>query len=284
MSSSDEPRGDSWGEADNAIRYDAFARRYPIYRQTSRNLVALARLSPRATVLDLACGTGATTAEILSVLGPDGQVVGVDKSPAMLAVAAESVPDRRVTWIQAAAEDVDRYVAGPVDAVVCNSAIWQTDLAATAAAVRNVLAAEGRFVFNVGARFLEARDDPNNLGHRLGAMREIAAQHYGWTPPGAQAPLPKRPQLTRESIRRCLGQAGFAVERIEEFSYAESAEAKRAWLSIPIFTQNYLPGLPYDDRIRVLDQTYEHPTPSEPGIARWVAFAAQAAPEHPGES
>lgn len=281
MSSPEEPRGDSWGEADNAIRYDAFARRYPIYRLTSRDLVALARLWPPATVLDLACGTGATTAEILSVLGPDGQVVGVDKSPAMLAVAAESVPDRRVTWIQAAAEDVDRHVAGPVDAVVCNSAIWQTDLAATAAAVRNVLAAEGRFVFNVGARFLEARDDPNNLGHRLTAMREIAAQHYGWTPPDEQL---RRSPLTRESICRCLGQAGFAVERIEEFSYAESAEAKRAWLSVPIFTQNYLPGLPYDDRIRVLDQTYEHLTPSEPGIARWVAFAAQAAPEHPGES
>ena len=32
-------------------------------------------------------------------------------------------------WIQAAAEDVDRHVAGPVDAVACNSAIWQTDLA-----------------------------------------------------------------------------------------------------------------------------------------------------------
>jgi SAM-dependent methyltransferase len=272
VSSPDEPRGDIWGEADNAIRYDAFARRYPMYRVTSRDLVALARLSPRATVLDLACGTGATTAEILSVLGPDGKVVGVDKSPAMLAVAAESVPDRRVTWIQAAAEDVDRHVAGPVDAVVCNSAIWQTDLAATAAAVRTILAAEGRFVFNVGAGFLQAHDDPNDLGRRLSAMREIAARDHGWTPPAE--PLRRSP-LTRESICRCLGQAGFAVERIEEFSYAESAEAERAWLSIPIFTRNYLPGLPYDDRIRVLAQTYEHLAPGEPQPSRWVAFAAR---------
>lgn len=271
VSSPNEPRADSWGEGGNAVHYDAFARRYPMYRQTSRDLVALARLSRAATVLDLACGTGATAAEILAVLGPDGKVVGVDKSPAMLAVAARAVSDRRATWIQAAAEDVDHHVAGPVEAVVCNSAIWQTDLAATATAVRKILAAGGRFVFNVGSGFLEPRGDPNRLGHRLTLMREIAARDCGWTPPATRAS--RQPQLTRESICRCLGQAGFAVERIEEFSYAQTAEAERAWLSVPVFTESHLPGLPYDHRMRVLAQTYERLAPADPGISRWVAFA-----------
>jgi len=47
------------------------------------------------------------------------------------AVAASSVTDPRVTWIQSRAESVDRLGTEPVDAVICNSAIWQTDLAAT---------------------------------------------------------------------------------------------------------------------------------------------------------
>jgi hypothetical protein len=68
----------------------------------------------------------------------------------MLAVAARAIAGPRITWVQCRAGNVDRHVTGPVDAVVCNSAIWQADLAATAAAVRNLLVTGGRFVFNTG--------------------------------------------------------------------------------------------------------------------------------------
>src|SRR5260370_40502375 len=89
------PVVDNWGEDDNPRHYDAYARDYPSYRETSRDLIALALPSADAgaadaAVLDLACGTGATSREILAVLGPDGRVTGVDKSAAMLKVAANS--------------------------------------------------------------------------------------------------------------------------------------------------------------------------------------------------
>ena len=232
-----DPRRDSWGEADNALRYDAFARLYPMYRETSRDLVALAKPSRSSTVLDLACGTGVTTAAVLAVLGRDGKVIGVDKSPAMLDVAAKATPDRRVTWVRAAAETADHHVAGPVDVAVCNSAIWQTDLAATAPAVRNVLVARGRFIFNVESGFLERHDDPNYQGDLPGVTMAIAAQDYGWTPPSSGTPPRDRPRLTRESICHQLNNAGFEVERVEEFEYNLSADAQRAWLSVPVFTQ-----------------------------------------------
>ena len=103
---------------------------------------------------------GTTTGEVLAALGPEGRVIGVDKSAAMLAMAAGCIADPRVTWIHAQAENLDQHVAELVDAVVCNSAIWQTDLASTAAAVRKVIAIGGRFVFNVGASFLEQGDEP----------------------------------------------------------------------------------------------------------------------------
>jgi SAM-dependent methyltransferase len=268
---------DSWGEEDNARRYDAFARRYPMYRDTSRDLITLARLSADARVLDLACGTGATSREILAVLGPGGRVTGADKSAAMLAVAADSVADPRVSWIQAHAEDVHLHVAGPVDAVVCNSAIWQTDLPATTAAVRNVLAAGGRFAFNVGAGFLGQRDDPNFPGDQPSppsVMREIAEQDYAWRPPTA-ASRRRRSPLSQESICRCLDDAGFEIERVEEFTYAQGADAAWAWLSIPVFTKDMLPGLPYEDRMRVLAKTYARLGPGQ-AESRWVAFAARA--------
>jgi ubiquinone/menaquinone biosynthesis C-methylase UbiE len=163
METLSESAGDSWGEDDNARRYDAYAREHRSYRDTSRDLIAFALPSAEAgvadaAVLDLACGTGATTREILAVLGPDGRVTGVDKSAAMLGVAATSISDLRATWIQARAESVDQYVIEPVDAVLCNSAIWQTDVAATAIAVRAVMRAGGRFAFNVPVGFLDDED------------------------------------------------------------------------------------------------------------------------------
>lgn len=182
----DGPDADIWGEDDNARRYDAFARQHPIYQDTSRDLIALAGLSAGAAVVDLACGTGITSREILAALGPGGKVTGADKSAAMLAVAARAIADPRITWVQARAENVDRHVTGPIDAVVCNSAIWQTDLAATAAAVRNLLVTGGRFVFNVGAGYLGQQKDPNFGDDRpspVSIMRDIAAQDHGWRPP-----------------------------------------------------------------------------------------------------
>src|ERR1700739_4579187 len=154
---------DHWGEDDNARRYDAYARESPNYRETSRDLIALALPSDDArvadaAVLDLACGTGATTREILAMLGSDGRVISVDKSAAMLRVAASSTGDPRVTWIHARAESVDQYVTEPVDAVICNSAIWQTDLAGTAMAVRAARKGGSRFAFNVPVDFLDDAD------------------------------------------------------------------------------------------------------------------------------
>lgn len=267
---------DGWGEEDNAPRYETFARLYPMYRQTSRELVTLAAPGHAATVLDLACGTGAATQEILTVLGPDGTVIGVDKSPAMLEVAAKSITDRRVTWIEARAEDMDQHVANLVDVVICNSAIWQTDLAATFAAVRKLLADNGRFVFNVADGFLADNADPNHLGDLLDAMLSIAQHDYGWRPPATGAQPRRRSRLSRESISRLLDDTGFAIDRIEDFDHQQSAEVQRAWLSVPIFSRSYLPGMPYSQRMQVLARAYQR-VDTRAATERWVAFAAKAA-------
>jgi SAM-dependent methyltransferase len=273
---------DVWGEDDNARRYDAYAREHPNYRDTSRDLIAIALPGftggMDAAVLDLACGTGVTSREILAVLGPAGRLTGADKSAAMLDVAASSTTDPRVTWVQAPAESVDRYVTEPVDVVICNSAIWQTDLAATAAAVRAVIKPGGRFAFNVPVAFLDDKPSPQS-GDRfpelLREMRAIAERDYDWVPDAGAARKVRQP-LTRESICRCVAAAGFAVEKAGEATYPASAESQRAWMSIPVFTRDRLAGLPYEQRMRALEKACERlgPFVTEQGL--WVLFAARA--------
>lgn len=273
---------DVWGEEDNARRYDAYAREYPNYRDASRDLIAVALPAAAgnrdAAVLDLACGTGVTSSEILAVLGPAGRLTGADQSAAMLGVAASSTTDPRVTWIQARAESVDQHISDPVDVVICNSAIWQTDLAATAAAVRAVIKPGGLFAFNVPDGFLgdaASTRSSDRYPELLSEMRAVAERDYGWAP-GAGAPPRARKRLTRESIRRSVIAAGFDVEQVADVCHQESAESQRAWMSIPIFTRDGLAGLPYEQRMRALEEAYERLGPWRAVPARWVVFAARA--------
>jgi SAM-dependent methyltransferase len=221
----------------------------------------------------------ATTREILAVLGPRGRVTGVDQSAAMLDVAASSITDPRASWIRARAESVDQHVTETVDAIVCNSAIWQTDLAATATAARAVLKAGGRFAFNVPVDFLgdAARDGSGDrYPSLLTEMQAIAEHDYGWAPAGKARGRARR-RLTRESICGVLAAAGFHVELVTEVSYRSSAAAARAWLSIPVFTRDRLSGLSYADRMRVLDKAYERLGPGQAERGRWVVFVWLAA-------
>jgi hypothetical protein len=75
-----------------------------------------------------------------------------------------------------------RRGASGVDAVVCNSAIWQTDVQATSAAVRRVLRPGGQFVFNLAAAMLADHRHAGHPGPLIDAMKTIAARDYGWVP------------------------------------------------------------------------------------------------------
>lgn len=67
-----------------------------------RYLVSRLEVPPAATVLDVACGTGAVTAEILRQRGCN--VVALDQSPDMLAVARTRVRDERAQFVEGQAE------------------------------------------------------------------------------------------------------------------------------------------------------------------------------------
>jgi SAM-dependent methyltransferase len=268
---------DSWDSAGNARDYAEFARAHPTYRLTSRDVVSLACPAADATVVDLACGTGITTEAVLPVLRDAGRVIAVDASQAMLAAAQSVIHDRRVRWLHSPAERVDQCGLSGVDAVVCNSAIWQTDVQATAAAVRRVLRPGGRFVFNLGAAMLADHvhaDQPDPL---MDAMKTIAACDYGWIPAASNDPDADRRQLSEARLRRVLQQSGLRVDRVQSFSYPASLE-EHAWLTVPVFTARLFSGLQYEQRMAVLDQAYQrlaadHP---DPVATEWIAFAATA--------
>ena len=78
-----------------AKHYDITSRLYPApgYPQRDQRIGAVRalRLRPGATVVDIACGTGLNFPLIEEVIGPDGRIVGVDLTDAMLARAQDRI-------------------------------------------------------------------------------------------------------------------------------------------------------------------------------------------------
>lgn len=93
----------------SAAWYDAISaeRIYGVGRQ--RAIPAL-HLQEGSRVLDVGCGTGLNFPLLLAAVGQSGQVVGVDRSPEMLAVARRKTirqPPGRVALVEMDAERLD---------------------------------------------------------------------------------------------------------------------------------------------------------------------------------
>ena len=123
----------------NVERYRANAGFVPVLGRA-----ALALLAPRPgeRVLDLGCGDGALTLEIVEA-GCD--VVGVDRSPAMVAAARDRGVDARTMDAEALAFEAE------FDAVFSNAVLhWVADADAAIAGAARALKPGGRFVGEFG--------------------------------------------------------------------------------------------------------------------------------------
>jgi demethylmenaquinone methyltransferase/2-methoxy-6-polyprenyl-1,4-benzoquinol methylase len=153
-----------------AKHFDLVSRLYPVpgYPQRSqcRQAVEALRLRRGGTVVDVACGTGQNFPLIERAIGPDGRIVGVDLTDAMLAQAQRRVERNgwsNVTLVQADAADY--AFPAEVDAILSTYALSHVpecgDVIAHGA---EALACGGRWV----VLDLKAPDNPPRLLAELG--------------------------------------------------------------------------------------------------------------------
>lgn len=114
------PRGGSGAMFDGiAERYDLLNRllSFGIDQGWRRRCARALRLYPQARILDLATGTGDLALEILK-LEPRADVIGLDPSPRMLAIAAHKATERgaRLTLLRSEAERLP-FLPGAFDGV-----------------------------------------------------------------------------------------------------------------------------------------------------------------------
>ena len=135
-----------------AKHYDVTSRLYPVpgYPQRAQRLGAVQALGLRAGdfMIDIACGTGLNFPLIEEVIGPDGRIVGVDLTDAMLARAQDRMETEgwsNISLVQADAADFD--FPSEVDAILCTYALSQVpECAEVIAHGAAALSAGGRWV------------------------------------------------------------------------------------------------------------------------------------------
>jgi ubiquinone/menaquinone biosynthesis C-methylase UbiE len=113
-----------------AKHYDVTSRLYPApgYPQRAQRLRAVQALGLRAgdSVIDMACGTGLNFPLLQKAVGPDGRIVGVDLTDAMLARAQDRIGANgwsNVSLVQADAAGFD--FPAEVDAILSTYALTQ---------------------------------------------------------------------------------------------------------------------------------------------------------------
>jgi demethylmenaquinone methyltransferase/2-methoxy-6-polyprenyl-1,4-benzoquinol methylase len=135
-----------------AKHYDVTSRLYPApgYPQKGQRLRAVQALDlrPGSHVVDVACGTGLNFALLQERIGPEGRIVGVDLTDAMLAQAQQRIDENgwsNVSLVQADAAAFE--FPGEADAILSTYALTQVpdcrDVIAHGAAA---LSAGGRWV------------------------------------------------------------------------------------------------------------------------------------------
>jgi len=132
-------------------------------------MVELIALEPSSRVVDIACGSGFIVRHLLGALGPSGQIHGVDFDAAMLAYAARSIEDDRVSWHQSDAA-VLPFASSSMDRASCHQGLqFFPDRLTALAEIRRVLEPGGRLAAATWGR-LEDNPWPAALAGAVGQL------------------------------------------------------------------------------------------------------------------
>lgn len=159
-------------------------------------------------VLDIGCGSGIVARHAASHVEPNGTVIGLDPSPAMLAVADDRANEQglSIEWIQGTAEDIP-IPANSIDLIFCSQAIqFCPDQRAAMREMRRVLTDGGRAVVSVWTGGLESFPV-------YAALDAAIEKHIG------AAPLRAAYSADIAQLRDWFTEAGFGQVEIESVEF-----------------------------------------------------------------
>ena len=148
----------------------------PDFPEEVRAIQQMLRVGPDDVVLDLACGHGNFTVEWAKRVGPEGLVLGLDISPAMLTRAANAIDTWGLTNVLLIRGDAQHlpFADGSMRKVNCSGGFHQfPDLSQ---ALREIARVSGENAVLTASTFAEGSADSNRLLKHW--LRERFALHF----------------------------------------------------------------------------------------------------------
>ena len=261
--------------------FSAFAE-LDFYYDVNASLLDLTNLNRYERIVDLGCGTGGVTHQILDrvISAKDHVVYAVDHSRGALKLAMSYLGKRKensVRFVHSEAQNFNIAIAEEIDAVVyCNSIHYLAD---KFAALRNIcekLRPGGLLAMNTSFFTTDVTPEATEFYKRwMLRSRRTLKTDYGLST--QKEKVQSRMHLSREEYEEVIRSAGFKIEVTKVVRHYLS---ERAWHQISSFRdwiEGSMPGVPLDEG-RVVLQKALHTVFSEMGIdsvpRNWLSITA----------
>ncbi|MGX8904554.1 class I SAM-dependent methyltransferase [Streptomyces netropsis] len=244
------------GDTEPSTDYAAL-RRDPEYAELNRALLDLVPVGSGPAVLDLGCGDGAVSEQLL-LRDPAMSLVGTDPEPDLLHAARARLGDR-ARFVEGDASSVSRlFPPATFDTVVLANCVHLVpDLDEALAAIGQVLTGGGRLVFNsafyAGA---ETAADLPLYADLVGTARGVARTR-GLALARSAAGRPSGLRRSVGDYQAALAAGGFTDVVTTERAFTLGPRFLAALCSTPMFATAALPGIDRHTAAELLTETME---------------------------
>lgn len=223
----------------SASTYAELSLQLTTYQWSNRILAERMSLEPGMEIVDLGCGTGATSLAAFRQQPALRHAWAVDGVAEMLDKAREVLRGLPVTFVHESAETFSRSLPGRrISRILCNSAFFQfADPVSVLMEILQVLEPNGRFGLTVPG---PAGDDQLEE-----IVTEVTVTSARWrecetftTVPASDHPMPTRaskPTCDYRTIKGVLERGGFETLSSEFVSFEPTPEEIVRWLLLPVF-------------------------------------------------
>jgi ubiquinone/menaquinone biosynthesis C-methylase UbiE len=248
-----------WHQSENAIAYDRFTQNHPMYIGATRALLDLVDIEPDATILDIGCGTGASTRVLAESCSTSNRIIGIDYSQAQVEQAREYSGPKNVEFIHCSAEQLSQLSGISVDVAICNSAMWFLDVDIVLSELAKIGSKECQFAFNIFDSPIPApvgndSESQTKIPTTIELTREIANRKYGYEAPDV-TPADSWYEPSFEDYVRSFDCSEFSIVKMQARygEFAPAGSGGKEWWHIPVFLTSHIPGLEYEKLVECYD-------------------------------
>ncbi|MGD9895488.1 MAG: class I SAM-dependent methyltransferase [Candidatus Methylacidiphilaceae bacterium] len=212
-----------------------------------KTLVDLMGVKPGHRVLDLGCGTGRLAEYMARIVGPFGEILGIDPLPHRIDIARRKAK-AGLSFEIGGSDDLGRFPDQYWDLVCLNSVFhWIERQAEALRQIHRILKVGGKLGIGTGQR-----DQPNPI-HAV--VKEAIAAVTGELPKESFSPF----LLTADEVRDLVQEAGFSVLLVKSEPYRDFVDRPEEILEFIRSSSfgNFLAAVPEVHRPAILEKVRE---------------------------